>query len=155
MVSEIGTSHSGGSATEQPYINALKQEVLPMTAGLPGPRGIIVQASPIFPQFVPSCVMAHPANLQACTMSYTPGLLGNGLYSAAMMKDQSAALALNFSLLDTNSFFCAHNRCPAFVNHILVMTDLDHTTVQYSLYFSLLFQTKLQSILASSSAPKP
>lgn len=154
MVSEIGTSHSGGSATEQPYIDALKQEVLPMTAGLPGLRGIIIQAAPIFPQFVPSCVMAHPGNLQACTMSYTPGLRGNGLYSAAMMKDQAAATALNFSLLDTNSFFCVHNRCPAFVNHIFVMADADHTTVQYSLYWSLLFQAKLKSILTSSSTPK-
>jgi len=148
MVSEIGTSHSGGTATEQPYFDALKQEVLPMTTGLPALRGIIVQASPMFPQPVPACVMSHPSKLQACTLPYTPGVLGNGLYSAAMLKDSGAANALKFSLLDTNSFFCTQNKCPAFVSHIFVMADQDHVTVQYSLYLAQLFQAKLSALLA-------
>ena len=148
MVSEIGTSHSGGTATEQPYYDALKREVLPMTTGLPALRGIILQALPMFPQSVPACVMGHPSNLQTCTLSYTPGLLGSGLYSAAMLKDAGAARALNFSLLDTNHLFCTQNKCPAFVSHIFVMADQDHVTVQYSLYVSLLFQEKLAAILA-------
>jgi hypothetical protein len=138
---------SWGVQGDLSWIQGIQRAFKEMTTASPDTTRVIVSISPHLPEPAPSCLASYFSSIQKCNLTYKPGVLGLGLFSASLIRDRNAALASHAILLSTVQWFCLKDRCPAVVKNLLVYADADHVTTVYSEYLSRVLQKALVSIL--------
>jgi hypothetical protein len=138
---------SWGPGGDPSWIQGIQTAFNDMTTTAPSTIRILLSISPHIPNPAPSCLASYPSSIQKCGVSYTPGQLGSGLFSASLVRDQNAATAAHAIFVPTVQWFCLNNQCPAVVGDRLVYADADHTTTVYSEYLSTVLQQALAPIL--------
>lgn len=129
---------------DQAFANGVKGL---MTLMGPAPK-FILGTTPSLNSPVPPCLAQHLSNATACQLSYRP----TSWYPKLMKRDQVVANTTKATLIPTNTMYCQPNSnnpnqwiCPAIVEGIVVYTDTDHTTQEYS--------KRLATVLTVTLAP--
>jgi hypothetical protein len=138
---------SWGVGGDPAWVEGIKTAFDKMTSAAPNTIRVLISISPGLPLSAPSCLAAYSTSIQRCDLTYTPGKLGVGLFSASLLRDQDAAAAAHATLLPTVQWFCLKDRCPAVIGNMLVYVDADHLTIVYSEYLAKVLQTELAPVL--------
>lgn len=108
----------------------------------------ILGTTPSLPAAVPACLAQHMSDATACQLTYFKA----SWYPQLMTRDQVIAATTKATLVPTFSMFCQVSTakatktiCPAIVAGIVVYTDTDHTTQEYS--------KRLATVLGAALAP--
>ena len=108
----------------------------------------ILGTTPSLPAAVPACLSRPTSDATACQLGY----FKTSWYSQLMARDQVIATTTTATLIPTFSMFCQVSTvkatktiCPAIVAGIVVYTDTDHTTQEYS--------KRLATVLSATLAP--
>jgi hypothetical protein len=140
-------AESWGVAGDKGWIEGMQKAFDEMTTTSPKTIRVQIQESPHLPAPAPTCLAAYASSIQKCDLTYQPGVLGVGLFSGTLVRDQKAAAAAGAALLPTVQWLCVKDRCPAVVGHMLVYVDEDHLTTVYSQYLATVLQKALVPIL--------
>lgn len=140
-------TESWGVAGDKGWIEGMQTAFDEMTTDSPNTIRVQIQESPHLPAPAPTCLAAYASSIQKCDLTYQPGVLGVGLFSGTLVRDQKAAAAAHATLLSTVQWFCVKDRCPAVIGGKLVYVDEDHVTTVYSRYLARVFEKALVSIL--------
>jgi hypothetical protein len=143
---------SWGVASDPTWIQGIETAFNEMTTTAPSTLRVLISISPHTAAPVPQCLASYSSSIQKCGLTYTPGTLGTGLFSASLVRDQNAATAAHATLLPTVQWFCVAAKCPPVIGNTLVYADSDHITTAYSEYLSKVFQQALAPILAGGAA---
>jgi hypothetical protein len=146
ILSANGTT-SWGVQGDPSWIQGMRTAFDRMTTTSPRTIRILISISPALPASAPLCLAAYSSSIQKCDLTYHPGALGSGLFSASLLRDQHAATAAHAILLPTVQWFCLKDRCPPVVGNMLVYVDTDHLSIVYSEYLSKVLQKALAPIL--------
>jgi len=129
------------------WIKGLQTAFDEMTTASPRTIRVLIGISPHLAAPAPTCLASYSSSIQKCDLTYTPGKLGSGLFSATLIRDHNGAVAAHAVLLPTVQWFCFKDRCPAVVKNLLVYADADHITTAYSEYLWKVLQEALRPIL--------
>lgn len=146
IVAANGTP-SWGVGGDPGWIQGIKKAFDEMTTTSPHAIRVLISISPSLPSPAPSCLAAYASSIQKCDLVYQPGKLGSGLFSASLIRDENAAASAGAMLLPTVQWFCANDRCPAVIDHMLVYVDNDHLSIVYSEYLWKVFEQELEPVL--------
>ena len=138
---------SWGAGGDSFWIKGLQKAFDEMTTASPRTIRVVIGTSPYLPAPAPACLAAYSSSIQKCALTYHPGVLGSGLFSATLIRDHNAAVAAHAVLLPTVQWFCVKDRCPAVIGNLLVYADADHMTTVYSEYLWKVLQQALAPIL--------
>jgi hypothetical protein len=138
---------SWGVTGDPGWIQGIEEAFSEMTTDAPDTIRVLISISPHLPASAPTCLASYSSSIQKCDLTYHPGLLGGGLYSASLVRDQKAAAAAHAIFLPTVQWFCVRDRCPAVIRNLLVYADADHITTVYSEYLWKVLQEALIPIL--------
>jgi hypothetical protein len=108
----------------------------------------ILGTTPSLNAAAPACLAQHKSDATFCQMTYR----ATSFYPKLMQRDQVVAGTTKATLIPTNAMYCQPNAqdrlqwiCPAIVDGIVVYTDTNHTTQEYS--------KRLATVLANALAP--
>lgn len=131
-------------AKDQAFATGVKDLMTQMGSA----QKLILGTTPSLNAAAPACLAQHKSDATFCQMTYR----ATSFYSKLMQRDQVVASTTKATLIPTNAMYCqpnAQNRlqwiCPAIVDGIVVYTDTNHTTQEYS--------KRLATVLANALAP--
>jgi SGNH domain (fused to AT3 domains) len=140
---------SWGPGGDPSWIQGIQTAFNEMTTTAPNTIRVLISISPHTAAPVPPCLASYATSIQKCGLTYTPGVLGSGLFSASLVRDQNAATAAHATLMPTVQWFCVADKCPPVIGNVLVYADSDHTTTVFSEYLAKVFQQELAPILTA------
>jgi len=102
---------------------------------VPRMREVLLGSDPTLAQAAPTCLSAHPNDIQACS---TPA---QSAIDPLNQVDRATALAAGVKYVDTIPWFCS-TACTAIIDHYVVYVDQNHITATWATY--------LENVLAQS-----
>ncbi len=93
----------------------------------PKTRKIVLGNIPLLPQSGPTCLAAHPSDVQACSAPRGAAV------SSFNQVERTVATSVGATYIDTTSWFCS-TTCTAVIGNYEVYLDRKHLTATYSLY---------------------
>ncbi len=111
----------------------------------PTTKVAVLGDAPTFAKSVPVCLSMHPTSLQRCTVRFddpaTRGLSG---------AEAAAAGAGGARYINTESWFCAHDQCPAIIGGTIAYVDSNHVSFAYAQQLSGALGTALAGLMGPS-----
>ncbi len=119
---------NGLYASNSKWATALAQTIKAISS--PGRSIAVIEDTPQFPVWVPTCLSAHRTSVQACTVTFdSPISLGRQAGQLA------AAKATGSRFIVTKPWFCT-TRCPAVIGNMIPYIDGSHISTTYATYLS-------------------
>ena len=115
----------------------------------PAPK-FVLGTTPSLIVAAPRCLANHMSDATACHLSYG----ATSVYAKLMQRDEVVARTTKATLIPTNTMYCQLSVknprkwiCPAIVDGIVVYTDTDHTTQEYSKRLARVLATTLDPLV--------
>jgi len=122
---------SGDLTEDQQWVGAMKWAFDEMTLGRPRTARIELGTTPLFPSSVPTCLQAHPTNIQSCGVDYSSA---SSLYAWLLARDTKIAATSHATLLPSWQWFCYASKCSPVIKNFMVMIDRDHTSTPFVMF---------------------
>lgn len=139
---------SWGSAGNPSFIAGLDTAFNEMATSANHPVRILLGIGPFLSEAAPSCLSAHPSNIERCNFTYSSG----SPLSAALSRDNASVRGAKLNLIPTYQWMCLHGVCPVVIDHIAVYADQDHLTIAISKYLAVMLEKALTPLLRAKAS---
>jgi hypothetical protein len=119
----------------------------------PGTQVIMLQDNPYAPADPVACLAAHMKNVAPCNYKRADGYGYARPGRGTMVRD--AVKAAGYSVVDTGSWVCGVDSCPAIVGSMPVYRDKGHVTNTYATWLAPIVESLLPADPTSTATPAP
>ncbi len=109
-------------------------------------RVVVIEDAPRQSRQPIDCLLAAGANMARCSATLTPDALAYDEHLSAAVRGAGAAYLL------TRGWFCAMDRCPMVIGHMVAYTDVAHVSATYATRLGPAFSNAFRGAVRSARA---